>query len=83
MYFFERLLDLDVDYIKIDGKYVKDIHTDTKCYNIVSAIVFFAKSANIQCIAEHVDCKEVQQVIEDLGVEYSQGYYFSKPHVID
>jgi len=76
---FERILDLDVDFIKIDAKYIKDIHTNKRSYEITRALTFFAKNVNISCIAEFVHNKEVQKIIEDLGIDYSQGYYFSEP----
>lgn len=76
---FERVLDLDIDFLKIDAKYIKDIHKSSKSYEVTRAIVFFAKNANIPCIAEFVHCAEVQKIIEDLGIEYSQGFHFSEP----
>ena len=76
---FERLLDLDIDFLKIDSKYIKDIHTNTKSYEITKAIVFFAKNAKIPCIAEFVHNSEVQNIVKELGIDYSQGYYFSEP----
>jgi len=77
---FERLLDLDIDFLKIDAKYIKDIDTNPKSYEIVQAIVFFAKNANIPCIAEFVHNESVQKVVKELGIEYSQGYYFNEPN---
>ncbi len=76
---FERVLDLDIDFLKIDAKYIKDIYKNSKSYEITKAIVFFAKNANIPCIAEFVHNQEVQDIIEELGIEYSQGYHFSEP----
>jgi diguanylate cyclase (GGDEF)-like protein len=76
---FERILDLDIDFLKIDAKYIKDIDTNKKSYEITKAIVFFAKNANIPCVAEFVHNESVQKVVEELGIEYSQGYYFSEP----
>lgn len=79
---FERILDLDVDFIKIDAKYIKDIHTNAKSYEITRAIAFFANNANIPCIAEFVHSKDVQNVIHDLGIDYSQGFYYSQPQAL-
>ena len=76
---FERILDLDVDCIKIDAKYIKDIHTNQRSYEITRALVFFAKNVNILCVAEFVHNKEVQDIVKALGIRYSQGYYFSQP----
>ena len=76
---FERVLELDVDIIKIDAKYIKNIDKDKKSYEITKAIVSFAKNMQIAIVAEFVHSKQVQEIIEELGIDYSQGYYFSKP----
>ncbi len=76
---FERVLDLDIDFLKIDARYIKNIDVSPKSYEITKAIAFFAKNANIPCIAEFVHNEAVQKIIDDLGIDYSQGYYFSEP----
>ena len=76
---FERILELDIDYLKIDAKYIKDIDLNEKSYEITRAITFFAHNANIPCIAEFVHNESVQAVVDTLGIDYSQGYYFSEP----
>ena len=76
---FERILDLEIDYLKIDAKYIKNIDSDTKSYEIAKSIANFAKNSSIVCIAEFVHSQEVQKMVEELGIEYSQGYYFSEP----
>ncbi len=43
------------------------------------AITFFAHNANIPCIAEFFHNESVQSVINTLGIDYPQGYYFSEP----
>ena len=76
---FERILELDIDYLKIDAKYIKDIDINEKSYEITRAITFFAHNASIPCIAEFVHNESVQTVVNTLGIDYSQGYYFSEP----
>jgi len=76
---FERILDLDIDFLKIDAKYIKDIDVNPKSYEITRAIAFFAKNAGIPCVAEFVHNESVQKIIVELGIDYSQGYYFSEP----
>jgi len=76
---FERIQELDIDFIKIDGKYIKNIDKDKKSYEITKAITSFAHSLDIKVIAEFVENEEVYKIIKELGIEYSQGYYFSKP----
>jgi len=76
---FERVHSMQVDYIKIDGSFIKNIDTDEKSYHVVKTISDFGKSINAKIIAEYVHSKEVQKVVLALGIDYSQGYYFSKP----
>ena len=76
---FERVLDLEIDFLKIDAKYIKDIDTNKKSYEIVKAISFFAKNVGIPCIAEFVHNAAVQKILLKLNIEYSQGYFFSEP----
>ncbi|MDF1883459.1 EAL domain-containing protein [Sulfurimonas sp. SAG-AH-194-C21] len=76
---FERVLALDIDFLKIDARYIKNIDTDKKSFEIVKAIVGFSKNMNIIIIAEFVHSKSVQKIVQELGIEFSQGYYFSEP----
>jgi len=76
---FERINELDVDFIKIDAKYIKNIDTNPKSYKIVKAITEFASSMGIKVIAEYVENESIQNIIEELNIEFSQGYYFSQP----
>ncbi len=76
---FERLLKFEPDILKIDGSIIKNIVHDEYSRNIVETIVTFAKKQNIQTIAEFVETKEIFDYLKDLGVDYSQGYYFGKP----
>ncbi|MDO9266161.1 MAG: EAL domain-containing protein [Sulfurimonas sp.] len=76
---FSRLLEFSPDYIKIDGSFIKNILTDKKSLVIVEAIVLLCKKSNIKTIAEFVHNVEVQAKVEELGVDYSQGYYFGEP----
>ncbi|MEA3354172.1 MAG: EAL domain-containing protein [Campylobacterota bacterium] len=76
---FEYLLKLNADYIKIDGSMIKNIDTDLNSYNVVETIVSFAKKNNMKVIAEFVSSKEIQEKIEELNIDFSQGYYIDKP----
>ncbi|MDQ7042260.1 MAG: GGDEF domain-containing phosphodiesterase [Sulfurimonas sp.] len=74
-----RLLELKPDYLKIDGSFIKNIVTDENSIIIVESIVFLCKKSGIKVIAEYVHNKEVQEKVKALGIDYSQGYYFSEP----
>ena len=76
---FARVLEYQPDFIKIDGSLIRNIHNDTIAQHIVETIVTFSKKQNIQTIAEYVENEEVYNTVCELGVDYSQGYYFGKP----
>lgn len=76
---FSRLLELNADFVKIDGKFIKNIHLDLKSFTITKAITRLAKDIGTKVIAEFVHCEEVQNKINELGIDFSQGYFIGKP----
>ena len=76
---FSRLLDIDPDYIKIDGSFIKNIATDEKSKIIVETIVGFCKKLDIKVIAEFVHNEETLEMVKTLGIEFSQGFHLGKP----
>ncbi len=76
---FERLIELEIDIIKIDARYIKTIDTDAKSLAVVKAITRFAHDMGIVCVAEYVHNEAVQDVILELEIDYSQGFLFSEP----
>lgn len=79
---FERLLEFEPDLLKIDGSLIKNIILDKYSQNVVETIVDFAKRQNIKTIAEYVENEEIFNYLNNLGVDYSQGYYFGKPEYL-
>ena len=76
---FDYLMKLKVDYIKIDGSMIKSIDTDNNSQMITKTIVNFAKNMGIKTIAEFVHSKNVFMKVQELQVDFSQGYYFGEP----
>jgi len=76
---FSYLMKLDVDYIKIDGSIIKNVHKDKSAEMVTKTIVTFAKELGIETIGEFVGEEEIYNKIKDLNIDYSQGYYFSEP----
>lgn len=76
---FEYLLKLSSDYVKIDGSLIKQIDINPDYYDIVKTIVEFAKIKKLKVIAEFVSNDQIYNKVLDLGIDYSQGYYFSEP----
>lgn len=76
---FEYLLRLKADYIKIDGSMIRNIDSDGDAQIVVSTIVDFAKKMGVKTIAEFVENESIYNKVKELGIDYSQGYYFSEP----
>lgn len=76
---FEYLLRLKADYIKIDGSMIRNIDIDSDAQIVVSTIVEFAKKMRVKTIAEFVENESIYNKVKELGIDYSQGYYFSEP----
>jgi len=76
---FKTVLDMEADYLKIDGTLIKNIDKDEKSYKVVKNIIQFAKDAQMKTIAEFVHSKEVYDKLVLLDVDFLQGYYISEP----
>jgi len=76
---FSRLLELNPDYLKIDGMFIKDILENDKSELIVDTIVDFCRKRGIKVIAEYIHNEKVLKKIEELGIEYGQGYFIGEP----
>ncbi len=73
-----HLLNLSIDYLKIDGSIIKEIHHDKKAYSLVKTFALFCQQNNIEVIAEFIDNQVVVDILKGFGVKYGQGWYFSK-----
>ncbi len=78
---FEYILEVEPDYLKIDGSLVKDIDTNTRSFTLVEAIVQFSHKLGIKVIAEFVHSKVIFDMLKELHVDEYQGYYFSEPKI--
>ena len=76
---FEYIIKLNIDILKIDGSLIKNIHIDKNIRLTVSTIVNFAKVLGISVVAEFVHCQEVQDIVKEMGIEFSQGFLFDEP----
>lgn len=76
---FSRLLELNPDYLKIDGAFIKNIIDDKQSQIIVEAIIDICKKSDIKTIAEYIHNEKVQNKIVEMGIDYSQGYYIGEP----
>ncbi len=74
-----HLKSLPLDYLKVDQSFVRDIGIDPNDEKIIRAIIQLAHSLELQVIAEGIETIDQLKFLRDLGCEYGQGYYFSKP----
>ncbi|QCT95290.1 EAL domain-containing protein [Caminibacter mediatlanticus TB-2] len=76
---FNRILNLDIDYLKIDGSIIKDILYSKNSKLILETIINFSKKADKVTIAEFVENKEIYDEVKKMGIDCFQGYYLAKP----
>jgi diguanylate cyclase (GGDEF)-like protein/PAS domain S-box-containing protein len=76
---FAYLKHLPVDYIKIDGAFVRDLETEPLDRVIVNAIVQIGRDLKRKTIAEFVENEAVLRHIREIGVDYAQGYGIHRP----
>ena len=74
---------LPVDYLKIDGAFVKDIHADQNNYAVVKSINEIAHFMGKRTIAEYVENTEILRCLAEIGVDYAQGYGIEKPRLLE
>jgi EAL domain-containing protein (putative c-di-GMP-specific phosphodiesterase class I) len=68
-----------LDGVKLPGSFVKPIVEDRRSRIIVASIIKLAHDLGLRVIAEEVERQDQLEIIEELGCDYIQGFYFSKP----
>ena len=76
---FAYLKDLPVDYLKIDGGFVKEITVDPVSESMVKAINQVGHIMGLKTIAEFVEHDAIARALKKLGVDYVQGYGIGMP----
>lgn len=76
---FSHILELQPEYIKIDGSLIQKILTNPASLVLVKAIIQFSKELQIKVVAEFVSSKEIFDTLFELEVDEFQGYCFSEP----
>jgi diguanylate cyclase (GGDEF)-like protein len=76
---FYYIKQLDIDYLKIDGSFVKNLPNSLNDQVFVRAMVEISRVFDMKVIAEWVENREVMDLLKVYGVDYGQGYFFGKP----
>jgi len=80
---FYQLKNLDVDYLKIDGSFVRNLSTDPVDRSLITAMVNLAGSLGKQTIAEFVEDEETLEILRSIGVDCAQGFHIGRPGPLD
>ena len=76
---FAYLRTLPINYLKIDGMFVRQIAEDETSRVMVEAIHAIGRTMNLRTIAEFVENEAIRDLLVEMGVDYAQGYYFGLP----
>ncbi|MFN4275170.1 MAG: EAL domain-containing protein [Ferrovibrio sp.] len=78
---FPYLQALEIDYVKIDGAYVKALQTQGQDRDraILKGMVWLCKELGIGTVAEMVETEDQARLLLDFGIDYGQGYLFGRP----
>jgi diguanylate cyclase (GGDEF)-like protein/PAS domain S-box-containing protein len=73
------LKEMDIDYLKIDRSFIRDLEVDDDDRAIIEAITDMARHLGIQVIAEGVETDSQRKILTQIGCHWLQGYFFAKP----
>ena len=76
---FAYLKNFNVDTLKIDGGFIRDITDNRISESMVAAITQVAKVMELSTVAEYVESEKTRKLIAELGVDYAQGFYPGRP----
>ncbi|MGD9595563.1 GGDEF domain-containing phosphodiesterase [Wolinella succinogenes] len=76
---FEHLLELEFDYLKIDGSIISKLETHGQSHVLIDAIVAFTQKLGIKTVAEFVSSKAIFDLIKEKGIDFAQGYFIGTP----
>ena len=76
---FSYLKNLPVDYLKIDGSFVKEIVNSSADYGLVKTINEVGHFLGKKTVAEYVENEEILTRLKDIGLDYAQGFGIAKP----
>ncbi len=80
---YSSIISLKPDIIKIDGDIIKNLTNNDENKIILDSICYMAKLIDSQTVAEFVENEEIQKIVNQNNIDFSQGYYFSKPNHIN
>ena len=80
---FAYLKNFQVDTLKIDGSFIRDITDNRISESMVAAITQVAKVMKLKTVAEYVESQKTMSLVRKIGVDFAQGYAIGKPSAVD
>ena len=79
---FSNLKYLAIDYLKIDGAFIRDLDTDSVNRAMVTAMIKLARTLDFQIVAEQVEDQASFEMVREMGVDFVQGFVVERPHAL-
>ncbi len=76
---FSYLKNLSVDFLKIDGSFIRDLVTEPINMAFVKVMNDIARHLRVRSVAEHVETPDTVKALRGIGVQFAQGYYYHAP----
>lgn len=73
---FSQLFNLEIDTVKIDGSFAKNLLSNHNSELFISTLTKMKSVTNFSIVVEYVENEEIAKLLQKMGVEYMQGYYF-------
>jgi diguanylate cyclase (GGDEF)-like protein/PAS domain S-box-containing protein len=80
---FSNLKTLPLDYLKIDGSFIRNLARDSVNQAMVTAMIKLARTLNFKVIAEQVEDSAAEEAARRMGVDYLQGYAIGRPQPLE
>lgn len=77
------LKKLDIDYVKIDQSFVRNLSADSEDMALCEAIIVMSHKLGFKVIAEGIETKEQMLLLKNAGCDFGQGYYFARPALLE
>jgi len=80
---FGHLKKLEIDYLKVDGEFIRNITTDPTDHIFVKSIIDIAHAMDIGVVTEFVEDEHILRRVKELGADYAQGFGVHRPEPLD
>ena len=76
---FARMMQINAEVLKIDGHFIQQLLHNKNAKIIVENIVEFSRKIGVETVAEYVDSQQLQDLVSEMGINYSQGFHIGSP----